>query len=61
MFPTVMPRVISSARSRSISCSVASRKRIVGLHAQHEVHAALQVEPELELPGRSGSAGDWMS
>ena len=24
-------------------------QRIVGLHAQHEVHAALQVEPELEL------------
>ncbi len=23
-------------------------QRIVGLHAQHEVHAALEIEPELE-------------
>ena len=31
-------------------------QRIVGLDAQHEVHAALQVEPELQLPSISQPA-----
>ena len=34
-------------------------QRIVGLHAQHEVDAALQVEAELELLVHQ-PAGDWM-
>ena len=53
------PASMFADRDVRASCSVFAQplhlrlglepQRIVGLHAQHEVHAALQVEPELEL------------
>ena len=44
-----VPACAASSRSRSISCSASRRMRIVSLHAQHEVDAALQIETQLEL------------
>ena len=44
------PRRFSSSCSRALSCSVVTLQRVVGLHAQHEMHASLEVEPELQLP-----------
>ena len=40
---------LSVSRSRSTVVSVSMRKRIVGLHPHHQMDAALQVEPEIDL------------
>ena len=49
MLATGMLRVFSSSRSRSDLLLGHQPQRIVGLDAQHEMDAALQIQPELEL------------
>ena len=48
-FVKVTFALVSSSRSRSISGVGFELQRIVGLHAEHELHAAVEVETELEL------------